>query len=52
MKFRIRHWGDSEWTYIEISGDLEAYISGAVGAALNQKILHVQMMVDGEWENL
>lgn len=52
MKFRVRQWGDAEWTEIKIEGELAHYLAGAIGSAINSKHLHVQIQVDGEWENL
>lgn len=52
MKFRARRYGEAEWTYITIEGELDHLLAGAVGASLNVKYLHVQIWVDGEWENL
>lgn len=52
MKFRARQFGDSEWTYISIDGELDHFLAGMVGSAIKTRHLHVQIQVDGEWEDL
>lgn len=52
MRFRVRRYGDSEWTLITLAGELQDFLAGSVGASLNKKFLHVQIEVDGEWEDM
>lgn len=50
MKFRFREWGSADWTYIDISGELEDRAASVLGSALG--IYHVQFLDNGKWENL
>lgn len=53
MKFRFRQWGQDDWTYIEIKGDLDYIAGGVIGSGLSSnRNLHVQQQVDGDWETL
>lgn len=50
MNLRFRQWGSSEWTYIHVSGELEAEALSVIGAGLAR--YHVQQQIGGTWENL
>ena len=50
MNLRFREWGSSEWTYIHVSGEMEAEALSILGAGLHR--YHTQQQVKGEWEDL
>lgn len=49
-KVRFRERGAAEWTFIDITGDLVQDALSALGTGLSR--YHVQVWVDGEWEDL
>lgn len=51
-RFRARQYGDSEWTYVSLEGELADYLAGMIGSSIKTRHLHVQIDVDGEWEDL
>jgi hypothetical protein len=51
--YRIREWGQAEWTDLVIDGELEEEVHFIVGAALDSSPYHVQKKNDeGSWEDL
>lgn len=50
MNFRFREWGSSEWTYVHVSGELEAETLSILGSGLHR--YHCQQQTNGVWENL
>ena len=53
MKFRFRQWGNEDWTYVDVKGELDYIAIGILGAGLaSNRSLHVQQLVEGEWETL
>jgi hypothetical protein len=52
MKFRVRRFGDSEWTVVLLEGELAEFLGGCVGSAIALKYLHVQVWQDNRWEDL
>ena len=52
MKFRVRRFGDTEWTLVTLEGEMAEFLAGAVGASLMLKYLHCQIWQDDQWEDL
>lgn len=50
MKLRFREWGTEDWTFVEVNGDHDGVVLGILGSALRR--FHLQLLVDGKWENL
>jgi hypothetical protein len=53
-RFRIRQWGGSDWTYVEIRGDMAAGIGSIIETSFWSWSgrLHVQEEIDNSWEDL
>ena len=50
MKLRFRRYGQTEWTYITVEGELETEAMSVLGAGLS--LYHVQVWDRNKWENL
>jgi hypothetical protein len=53
-RFRVRQWGQDDWTYIEIRGELAEGMHNILAFALDgwTSKLHIQEDTEGRWENL
>lgn len=50
MRLRFRTWGTDDWTSITVEGELSTAALSVLGSGLAR--YHVQVFVDGAWENL
>lgn len=52
LQFRVREWGQGEWSYIFIHGELCEQVQSIIGSPLSDCSLHVQILnEEEEWED-
>ncbi len=52
IAYRIRHYGEPDWTELLFEGELEEFASGLLISVLaGCEGLHVQERAEGEWED-
>lgn len=50
MNLRFRKWGTTEWTTVNVDGELEPEALSVLGSGLAR--YHVQVLTGDGWENL
>lgn len=51
MQLRFREWGSTDWTIVRIEGEDAVIAMSILGSGLSRRY-HVQLWVEGKWENL